>query len=759
MADFDVKPQQTQPQEYLNLSRPLSPIYPYLAADKSKEILYQGLGRDIVTGAEAADAVMKRNIDYQLHSQIDPQTEGFTEALKTVRAQQQAQVPQNAQPDMHSLGGQQVIGAVPQQVLNGLDKVDTLHQGVGQGKVSQTQYLGNLYSIAKNMRAQYPGYRDYIDQRMHEITGRPIANEYISSLKEDINREGQGGIGNKVQEQRLTALMESNKEGTPGADRVLQGFVNGYYDGAYVDRFINQSNAYKYQAATLKAATADQTASDNERGRNAVDYVNLRSNKVVSDIIRESLAHMGIDTDNTGTIPNLNSLLSQFAGNSAKAGQAATYFSAAYKQAHDQLWSEFTTPDKNGNSVLHSLGDDPDRLEKLIDGNLTPLKGFITQMTNGDYGLASYTENLIKHLIADRQLGLYKDKDVGNINLSLAAMSKSMGPGGAPWFNSFATNQLAKSNISKSEERAFANGQEQLMLFPPPGQEPKPVSQVIKDTPQKSSPQVFDDYIRTIKYIADPNTPMEVRMNAAKAFFGPGNSDFMDNFKTDYTDPQTGRRVPAKYSVFTRMTSPDVTKGMWELGQQDPNVWQMYKNWTEENFAFKLFTPDIKQMNDVPVDHELKFNPALHHFTLEQTGTQSHDVASNISVRFYQNILDNVNIGLDRLYNVEKEAVKGKVNATDIVNSYLLSVLRSQGFSPSHPSAKAIIDGVRETMKSMNTGAPSTLGGELDQSQQGQAEIDKERQRQSDVQSTFNSSTSSTKDQGRVLPGGIGASQ
>ena len=42
---------------------------------------------------------------------------------------------------------------------------------------------------AKQLRAQYPGYREYIDQKVSEASGLPVANAYYKNLMQDINHQ------------------------------------------------------------------------------------------------------------------------------------------------------------------------------------------------------------------------------------------------------------------------------------------------------------------------------------------------------------------------------------------------------------------------------------------------------------------------------------------------------------------------------------------------------------------------------------------
>src|SRR5260370_37455226 len=83
---------------------------------------------------------------------------------------------------------------VPAAIDGGLKRIGTLTQArqATSGR-NDTLYVQQLNSLAKNLRAQYPGYRPYIDEQISSMTGMNPANAYVNSLLADL-KASQGRV-------------------------------------------------------------------------------------------------------------------------------------------------------------------------------------------------------------------------------------------------------------------------------------------------------------------------------------------------------------------------------------------------------------------------------------------------------------------------------------------------------------------------------------------------------------------------------------
>jgi len=64
------------------------------------------------------------------------------------------------------------------------------------GKVNDTQYTMQVNSLLKQLRTQYPGFKDYIDTEMKSYSGIDPANAVMKNLLEDINHNATNAKSN-----------------------------------------------------------------------------------------------------------------------------------------------------------------------------------------------------------------------------------------------------------------------------------------------------------------------------------------------------------------------------------------------------------------------------------------------------------------------------------------------------------------------------------------------------------------------------------
>jgi hypothetical protein len=198
----------------------------------------------------------------------------------------------------------------------------------------------------------------------------------------------------------------------------------------------------------------------------------------------------------------------------------------------------------------------------------------------------------------------------------------------------------------------------------------------------------YNNLVNVVTDITNPDAPEQAKVNAARYLFSPENRGMLANFKTDYTDPTTGKHVPGKYSVFTRLTSEDVVKEIAKLSQKDGNIGRNFKNWMENEAGSQLFYKEMQNLNSFTGHDNIHFayDAEKHRITIMDRGKvlaptpsnpmdysnrQPIDSKASYS-RFLEANINRVNDALAGMSRVEK-ALGGDVN------SYLLNFLqRSQ---------------------------------------------------------------------------------
>jgi hypothetical protein len=198
----------------------------------------------------------------------------------------------------------------------------------------------------------------------------------------------------------------------------------------------------------------------------------------------------------------------------------------------------------------------------------------------------------------------------------------------------------------------------------------------------------YNNLVNVVDDITNKEAPEAAKLNAMKYLFDPANRGMLANFKTDYTDPTTGKFVPGKYSVFSAMTSEEVTNEVARMSKKDPAIGRNFKNWMENEAGSQLFYKEMQNLNrftghdDVHIKYYNADKGGVPYLELiDKAGkpiAPARQVPGQWSVgganspayiESVQKTIDRVNIGLSGMARVEK-AVGGDVN------SYMLDFLR-----------------------------------------------------------------------------------
>ena len=163
MAIFNPEPAGINPQDWTNVSRPIEQP----KSDTSTGIALSTVGEGITSATQIADTAVKYDIKEQADKGVDKLRDAYTQSLVDVRNTQLATADQSQSllPDTGT--------TPPPNLQSGLDKVKQLGTALAQngGKINDTLYTGALNSLSKQLRSQYPGYRDYIDESIKKVSG------------------------------------------------------------------------------------------------------------------------------------------------------------------------------------------------------------------------------------------------------------------------------------------------------------------------------------------------------------------------------------------------------------------------------------------------------------------------------------------------------------------------------------------------------------------------------------------------------------
>jgi hypothetical protein len=195
MVAFNPQEPATQDPNYLSYSRVVDAPSPNV----SKKIALETAGEGFTGAVSLLDTSLKKGLQDDINKKVDVMRDSFTEGLEKVKSQLDAGlIPNAVNATKGSSVGSSILDGdateapeLPVGLDSGLSRVQQLAYAKAQGsvKINDTQYAKDTFSLAKQLRAQYPGYREYIDQQVSQASGLPVANSYYSNLMLDINRQ------------------------------------------------------------------------------------------------------------------------------------------------------------------------------------------------------------------------------------------------------------------------------------------------------------------------------------------------------------------------------------------------------------------------------------------------------------------------------------------------------------------------------------------------------------------------------------------
>src|SRR5678816_3678257 len=174
----------------MGLSKPIT--MPEPAVDKSGALAIAGAGDLFTSSIAAADEIIKAKASSRIENEAGAEKDLHISELEAAKATITGQevgpnagVKTNATDpslEVSSQSRQDTLVAQPQEVPAGLDGLSrtlgTLDSARANGKLSETAYYARLNSVARSVRSQFPGYRDYIDSQVEKVTGVAPANAY-----------------------------------------------------------------------------------------------------------------------------------------------------------------------------------------------------------------------------------------------------------------------------------------------------------------------------------------------------------------------------------------------------------------------------------------------------------------------------------------------------------------------------------------------------------------------------------------------------
>lgn len=728
MAVFNPGVQSNDP-NYLNYPRVLEAPEP----DMSRALGIKSLDQALTGTAKFADDAIKQGLSDKAHELVDPERDKLTSGLELLKKQlDTGSIPapvQNGKPggsvfDAHA---EATDDDLPPGLQSGLDKVDNLSNAYAAGspKINDTQYSAATLAIAKQLRSQYPGYRDEVDAAVSKASGLPVANSYYQNLMTDINRQLQQ-MHAKKQADPVGATMLKNMD-IPGNDAnkdspaipnmgalysIRQNDPERWQKlggDAWVMEHISDWRSIHEQAAVDKIKRDTSDASDVDKVKSETKNVTKRMNDVVNTMIEQNIALSGMPP-----LRELTNYFSQVGANHTYEGvpQDATQIAVRQQQLGNYRNLIYQMLKKQSVDSEPTIG--AKETEALRQSAMSPIDGYLTLAGGKDAnpGVVGLHNRMIQSI---------KDDDMYHtlINHDTAAVSRmyvtNRGILGDQAFSQFMQNAPPElkeelQGLFKQEQLYAVSGEDPTGAALP---QPRHIrdaiehAKTLKNQSEADIAKQIGGYIGIAQSITNPDLPQAAKDKVIEWAFGAKNRGWIDEIKQDYKD-KDGNVVPGKFAAINRMAFPAMSAAVAESAKAMPENYTKYRGAVETEFgaAFRSELGDLNKIIAKPyLNAHFGWDDQTGHFILVDKNNRTilpnyRTMAVENPNQTYLNTaiekLDRINkLGIDNLVKVF--TTDPSPNKGDIGN-YLLKTLQTSGFRPgenitnaSEGMAKAII--------------------------------------------------------------------
>lgn len=689
MAPFNptVSPVSINDPSWLRSSKDIAAVPAPPAITSSEEATGRTIGQFAKIGAEAAsnaDAYMKSVITEKVYGGVDAEREPYTNALEKALGNKGGQTDVQSPPQQDFVGpptapamnilpdGQ--AEAMPASLQNLGSKLDVLNQAKIAKPDLETYYIGSLNALAKNLRNQYPGYRDYIDSQISQVTGMNPANAYYNNLVTILAKQSEAANSDR---NKTETFIRSNMQ-WPGMPKLYEDFKAGKATEADVYQKISPWLQFENNLTLQQKIGANKAQDRNFAQQDSKDKATNVGNQYVANSFNTIM-------DGSELTPaKINSMLTDAELNknpvTDEQAKAWAYALSAHKaKAIAYMDSQYDKLRPDGTSITTDMGGNTVKQE-VLNGIAQKYDSVIDRINKKDVGMAYHNSSMATSIIDDASFKMLNGKDPFQEWLKNSAVVSKLGANNAAataFFNVALSAGMPKKAVNFFNAQAAeiaADEERRKSGDSPTAQTPTLQDQVTAAKKAgfdiKTMPRMYDGYVTMAERMGNPDVSESERKGWARAVFSPGNSDFLKNFAKDEYDRIKGQWVPGYYSVFQRFTSPDITKNTAALG---PEYRDQMAN-TSLHWAGQLFRTDIENLKSIQEGGHYKFTWDSKNYKLTPVNADDRDFTD--SQKRDQNLINVTAANMNRMFG----GLRNVAEATGIdVNRFILEELGRRG--------------------------------------------------------------------------------
>jgi len=714
---FNPQVQPTQDPNYLNYSRVIDAPAP----NQSSAIAINTASGVLDGAVTATDTAIKRSISDEAYKVADKHRDEYTAGLEKVKANlDQGIIPKPAQTatapkswlDANAMASD-AEDSLPPGLQEGLDGITNMYaaRAAGSPKLNDTQLAKDVLSEAKRMRSQYgPGYREYIDQKISEASGLPVANSYYNNMLLDINR--QMAQMNKVKDDVGSAMMKNLD--VPG----MAGYITKRKAGdpEMTDSFILGKVADWQNLQTQIKIDAAKRAERSDLKKDHVDDQEGRLTKTLNSQVQMEMSGLkDVSLPGVGTAKDLMGYFDDVANNrikqtEAEVGQKKMMFNNWVKNVETRMYN---TAAGYGEVVGGKTA------EERVKSAMAPIYAQQKFINSKEDGPAFFMTQQIEAIKKNAEYGILINKDYGK---EAAQLTGARAIFGEQYFPDWLRSMTESGVVDKF--KGVVSQENMTAIQPYKDERGQPIPRYHIDAIKHGKAigaTGDDDYFnekgvsKSVSMIADPNMNLQAKDKLIDYAFNPKNVGRLEELKMDYRDPQTGKMVDGRYRMFNLLSAPGITQAIKATSLVSPENYKMYQKTLETEFG-RLYRATLQDLNKVVADNRLglhfSFNDKTNQFGIVDKDNRPVQESPRMmygarlpsqypEAAYVQSMLDKVDLingGVANMANIHRNNPNAPVDTP----KYLLQVLQTANFRPGSNLTGATEGMMKAIIKSKN---------------------------------------------------------
>lgn len=592
--------------------------------------LLTGIAGLAESGIKAADTIVKDKIDTEAREKTwglkAENTQEYQELTGNVL--QASQTPtggstegisgtsgQGSSSQINAVGASKGVAEVPSAINGQLRHIDKMNQALKQGNFDDERFYGEVQSVAANLISRYPGYADYIQQKVTHYLGSDPANAQRQALQQTIHE-----------------LIGGKKTNEDHWDKEVMTYAKLGFGEEWVRNALTVRDPHGQNVIRGQAAGREKTESDRRNAKanldlkltagtsNEIDHLSMLSRDVNTDV-SHMMGNMMVAAGNFKgmTINQLHEQIAErrFRGENdpeydkqaaAALGQVETEFDRAFDAKVRQ--PQFNRQvDKDGKPYFldsyDSLIKDKTKIADIKKQSMTYFQTMRQQLGSGLFDAATVSATMKARMLDNEVLKLY-----GNQALrTMSALGVVGGPGANALFATAMVQDAWKTQTSVGEfllkamaTKTLGGGSAQNnnlnQLYKDYGEAARQSSQFIDE---RVPPEYVKGLFTTLHAIIrnDKEITQQQRVNAAEVISNPNTPLFLDRL----TKSQ-------QFTAWGSLYAPDISEHI--KTRMATEVWQRYRETGERVFVqlFNTFANDVKQANTEDRGIRFQWNPS-----------------------------------------------------------------------------------------------------------------------------------------------------